>query len=188
MNDDRRTIIILTLACLCLLFFAVFSVNSFNGEVAKRESTQENLNWLAKEFACVNAANLKLVQENAHLMAYSFHFVMGRLVYEAGKREIPINVTMALIQIESAFYPRAVSITDDHGLFQINLKTWQKALNIDLTRIYEPEYNIELGLTILQGYYKKAGSWSMALAMYNAGKRYEISGHPMKFKKSGFMK
>jgi len=188
MNNDRRTIIILTLACMCLVFFAVFSVNSFNAEVTKRKSTQENLNWLAKEFACVNAANLKLVRENAHLMAYSFHFVMGRLVYETGKREIPINVAMSLIQIESSFYPDAISETGDHGLFQINLKTWQKALNIDLTRIYEPEYNIAIGLTILQGYYKKAGSWSMALALYNAGKNYKESGHPAKFKKSGFMK
>jgi len=188
MNDDRRTILILVVVCLCQLFFAVFAVNSFSSEVAKRKTAEEGRDWLNGELSCVNAANLKLAQENAHLMAYSFHFVMGRLVYEAGKREIPINVACALIQIESDFDPDAISETGDHGLFQINLKTWQKALGIDPARIYEPAYNIAIGLTILQGYYKKAGSWSMALAMYNAGGRFEKSKHPAKFKKSGFMK
>ena len=188
MNDDRRTIIILVLACLCLLFLMVVSVISLSDEETKRKSSQENLNWLAKEFACVNAANLKLAQENAHLMAYSFHHVMSILIYEAGKLEIPINVASALIQIESDFDPDAISETGDHGLFQINLATWQKVLNIDPTKIYKPENNIKIGLKILRKCYERAGSWSMALALYNAGKNYRKSGHPAKFQKSGFMK
>ena len=116
----------------------------------------------------------------------SFQFVMNTLIIKCREKKIPINVALALIAIESRFDSNAISPTNDHGLFQINIPSWEKELKINKNRIYEPEYNIELGLTILQRYYNEAGTWPMAMAMFNMGKNYAQSKHPEKFATSIF--
>jgi hypothetical protein len=122
--------------------------------------------------------------ENSYFKMYSFQVVMGVLIKKARQHQIPINVALALAQIESAFNPFAISSTGDWGLLQIN--EWSH--KFDKQKIFESEINIEMGLAYLQKCYKQAGSWSMALALYNAGKNYERSDHPRKFSESIFMK
>jgi soluble lytic murein transglycosylase-like protein len=159
-------------------------VGAFQSEVTKRERTEKNLNWMAKEFAKVTSENAELVRHCRHLEAYSFQFVMGILITKSEKFGIPLNVAMALVQIESSFNPQAISVGGDYGLFQINEKAW----TFDRGKIFEPEYNIEFGLKILKQCYDRAGSWPLALALYNAGKNHKKSNHPKKLSESKFMK
>lgn len=116
----------------------------------------------------------------------SFHFVMNTLMRKCLEKNIPINNALSLIQIESNFDPNAVSWTGDHGLFQFNLSIWKKELDIDEAKLYDPEYNIEIGLTIFKRCYDKAGNWPMAAAIYNRGNNYVLSGHAVKLTRSQF--
>jgi soluble lytic murein transglycosylase-like protein len=166
-----------------MLLIAVTLGNKQNSEYNQRVRT---LNWLAKEYAKVRNANDILANQNDYFRAYSFFYVMNTLVEKSVEKKIPINIVLALIQIESNFNPDIISTTGDHGLFQFNMETWEKELKIDKQKAYEPEYNIEIGLTILQRFYKAAGTWPMALAMYNAGMNPQISKHPEKLQRSIF--
>lgn len=79
-------------------------------------------------------------------------------------------LVMAMIQVESGFNPNAVSTAGAYGLMQVNYAVWKEELNIDFERIFEKEYNIDLGLKILKHYYEKAnGNIFIALSRYCSG-------------------
>lgn len=94
-----------------------------------------------------------------------------KIVYEKS-REFGFNplLVLAIIQVESSFNPTAVSNAGAYGLMQINYKVWKDSLNIEFERIFDKEYNIELGLKVLKYYYDKAdGNLFQALSRYNTG-------------------
>lgn len=79
-------------------------------------------------------------------------------------------LVMAMIQVESGFNSNAVSTAGACGLMQVNYSVWKDQLNIDFERIFEKEYNIDLGLKILKHYYDKAnGNIFTALSRYCSG-------------------
>ena len=82
-------------------------------------------------------------------------------------------LVMAVIQVESGFDPFAVSTAGAYGLMQVNYSVWKDELKIDFNRIFEKDYNIDLGLRILKHYYDgNAGNLFMALFRYNNGYKY----------------
>jgi hypothetical protein len=82
-------------------------------------------------------------------------------------------LTMALIFVESRFDRRAVSRKGACGLMQVNYPVWKEALAIDRDRLFQIDYNIELGLTILKGYLLETkGDLVRALILYNNGYNY----------------
>ncbi len=83
------------------------------------------------------------------------------------------ELVLKIIQVESAFRPNAVSSKGACGLMQVNLAVWQKELKIDQNRIFDIEYNIDLGLRILKHYYDSTkGDIKLALHHYNNGYLY----------------
>lgn len=149
-------------------------------------TSKETLSWLAIEYKKASELNAKLSEESEYLMKYSFQRVMKTLVSKCIQKNVPVSVALTIIMIESNFDPHAISETDDHGLFQLNLKSWKDELEIDEARIYEPEYNIELGLEVLKRCREKAGNWFLAVGMYNRGNNYQYSNHPEKLRNSPF--
>jgi soluble lytic murein transglycosylase-like protein len=82
-------------------------------------------------------------------------------------------LVMALIFVESRFDRRAVSGKGACGLMQVNYPVWKNKLNIDRRKLFEVDYNIELGLTILKGYLLETrGDIVRALILYNNGYNY----------------
>jgi soluble lytic murein transglycosylase-like protein len=80
------------------------------------------------------------------------------------------NLVMSVILVESDFNPRAVSSRGAYGLMQVNVAVWKDELDIDSGRIFDIEYNIDLGLKILRRYFKIAkGDILQALHYYNNG-------------------
>jgi len=63
----------------------------------------------------------------------------------------------AVMTVESEGDPLAWSSADARGLMQILHGPW------------DPAANINLGASMLAGYYQEFGSWKLALAAYNAG-------------------
>lgn len=88
------------------------------------------------------------------------------------------NLVLSVIQVESAFNPQAVSSAGAYGLMQVLYAVWKDELKIDKSRIFDIEYNIDLGLQILQQYHDiSGGNIRRALFLYNNGYKYNNSGY-----------
>jgi soluble lytic murein transglycosylase-like protein len=95
------------------------------------------------------------------------------------------NLVLAVMQVESAFNPLALSTAGAYGLMQIRYAVWKDELKIDKSRIFDIEYNIELGLQILKQYYDlSGGNIERALFLYNNGYKYQNTGYIAKVNNS----
>lgn len=91
------------------------------------------------------------------------------------------NLVLAVIQVESAFNPLAVSAAGAYGLMQVRYAVWKDELAIDRGRIFDIEYNIDLGLRILKQYHEETGGdLRRALFLYNNGYLYKNAGYVAK--------
>jgi soluble lytic murein transglycosylase-like protein len=88
------------------------------------------------------------------------------------------NLVLSVIQVESAFNPAAVSSAGAYGLMQVRYAVWKDELAIDKSRIFDIDYNIDLGLRILKQYRDLAGGdIHRALFLYNNGYTYNNAGY-----------
>lgn len=95
------------------------------------------------------------------------------------------NLVLAVMQVESAFNPLAMSTAGACGLMQIHYAVWKDELKIDKDRIFEIAYNIELGLHILKQYFDlSGGDMKRALFLYNNGYKYNNTGYVAKVSNS----
>lgn len=83
----------------------------------------------------------------------------------ARRHGIPPDLFARLIQQESGWNPQAVSPKGALGLAQLMPET-ARALGVD-PRV--PQQNLEGGARYLRAQFDRFGSWSLALAAYNAG-------------------
>jgi soluble lytic murein transglycosylase-like protein len=83
------------------------------------------------------------------------------------------NLVLSVIHVESGFNPLALSSAGAFGLMQVRYSVWKDELAIDRSRIFDIEYNIDLGLRILKQYYTlSGGNMRRALFLYNNGYKY----------------
>lgn len=95
------------------------------------------------------------------------------------------NLILAVMQVESAFNPLALSAAGAYGLMQIHYAVWKNEFKIDKSRIFDIAYNIELGLRILKQYYDLSdGDIKRALFLYNNGYKYNNTGYIAKVSNS----
>lgn len=83
----------------------------------------------------------------------------------ARKRDIPEDLFLRLVQQESGWNPRAVSVKGARGLAQLMPET-ARLLGVDPR---DPVQNLDGGARYLRQMYDRFGSWRLALAAYNAG-------------------
>ncbi len=114
-------------------------------------------------------------KQNVFNLKYPDYSQIAKIVFKKSKRYgFNPYLIMAVIQVESAFDQYAVSSVGAYGLMQVNYSVWKNELDIDFDRIFEKEYNIDLGLKILKHYYEEAsGNIFMALYRYNNGYKYQ---------------
>ena len=85
------------------------------------------------------------------------------------------NLVYAVIRTESGFDEDAVSAANAKGLMQLMDVTgewvcWRKGEEFDKSRIFEPDYNIDLGCFLLSYLLDRYnGDAALAAAAYNAG-------------------
>ncbi|MCU0275409.1 MAG: lytic transglycosylase domain-containing protein [Acidobacteria bacterium] len=88
------------------------------------------------------------------------------------------NLVLSIIQVESAFNPLAVSPAGACGLMQVRYSVWKDELGIDKSRLFDVDYNIDLGLRILKQYHDlSGGNIQRALFLYNNGYLYHNTGY-----------
>lgn len=84
---------------------------------------------------------------------------------EASRARLPPEMVLAVIDVESAFNPYAVSSAGAQGLMQV-MPFWRKELGH--RRLVDIGDNLLMGCTILRYYYDmEKGDWNRALARYN---------------------
>jgi soluble lytic murein transglycosylase-like protein len=84
---------------------------------------------------------------------------------EATRAALPPEMVLAVIDVESAFNPYAVSSAGAQGLMQV-MPFWRKELGH--RRLVDISDNLLMGCTILKYYYDmEKGDWTRALARYN---------------------
>lgn len=89
------------------------------------------------------------------------------LHHEASKHQLPPEMVLALIQIESAFKPYAISSVGAQGYMQI-MPFWRKEIGRENDNLMKFDVNLQYGCAILAHYLKKEkGNWIRALARYN---------------------
>ncbi|MCO1335628.1 lytic transglycosylase domain-containing protein [Microbulbifer sp. OS29] len=86
---------------------------------------------------------------------------------EATRAELRPEIVLAVIQIESAFNPYAVSRVGAQGMMQV-MPFWKNEIGRPDDNLIDMDTNLRYGCTILKHYIKKAkGNLANALAYYN---------------------
>lgn len=129
-----------------------------------------------------------LIAHNFNKAVYMLHDVDSKLPYAESvnryAREAKINpqVIASVIQVESAFQPRALSVAGAYGLMQIMPDTWRQVNQENKVCFarhkgectsecyYNGDINIQIGTKYLCQLLKRyQGNMILALAAYNAG-------------------
>jgi soluble lytic murein transglycosylase-like protein len=152
-------------------------IANLNAQVSKLETSVNHYESLFNKEKEQRA--FRQFKENVFQLRFPKFSKVAKVVFQKSK-EYGFNpyLIMAVIQVESGFNRFAVSTAGAYGLMQINFSVWKDELGIDYTRIFEPEYNVDLGLKILKHYYDKAGgNIFKALFRYNNGYKYKNTGY-----------
>lgn len=93
--------------------------------------------------------------------------LLKRIYREAQLARLPPALVLALIEVESAFRPRAISPAGAVGLMQI-MPFWIDELGLAADDLKAPARNLRYGCTILAHYLTvENGDFTRALARYN---------------------
>jgi soluble lytic murein transglycosylase-like protein len=129
-------------------------------------------------------------QENIYrLQSPEFAKITDSVFTQSQKFGFNPYLVMAIIFVESNFNRHAVSKAGAYGLMQINYAIWKDELKIDLKKITQVDYNIELGLNILKNYLREtSGDILQALILYNNGYKQNNSSYNEKVIATNFYK
>ncbi|MGI9330268.1 MAG: lytic transglycosylase domain-containing protein [Gammaproteobacteria bacterium] len=94
-------------------------------------------------------------------------YILKRVHWEATRVELPPEMILAVIDIESAFDAYAVSVAGAQGLMQV-MPFWLNEIGLPNDRLVNIDTNLRMGCTILKYYYDmEKGDWIRALGRYN---------------------
>lgn len=94
-------------------------------------------------------------------------FILKQVHVEATQVDMPPEMVLAVIDIESAFDAYAVSRAGAQGLMQV-MPFWLDEIGRPGDRLVDIRTNLRMGCTILRYYYDmEDGDWTRALGRYN---------------------
>jgi len=99
--------------------------------------------------------------------------ILTRVHYEAARAELPPELILAVIEVESNFDPYAISVAGALGLMQV-MPFWRDEIGRPDDNLIRLDTNLRYGCTILKFYLdKEKGDLRRALGRYNGslGKR-----------------
>ncbi|OLO07958.1 hypothetical protein BTW08_10075 [Salinicola sp. MH3R3-1] len=93
--------------------------------------------------------------------------LLERIHAEARRAQLPPELVLALIDVESRFQPNAVSSAGALGLMQV-MPFWKAEIGRTQDDLHDIDTNLRYGCTILAHYLdRENGDWTHALARYN---------------------
>lgn len=170
--SDRRRKAKSAVRCAALAFFALSIGSAWGGQEATpelRERVREALSS-ADSFDDRFDAEVWLTDMSARLgkqvpdPAVRVE-ILATAHQQATRNGLPPEMVLAVIDVESAFNPFAVSSAGAQGLMQV-MPFWRNELG--RRRLVDIRDNLLMGCTILKYYYDmEKGDWTKALARYN---------------------
>ena len=126
------------------------------------ETTSDEINWdvVIEEYIYDST---KAMIEQLNLYYETSRELVLAVIDASVVYDVPIDIIVSLIFIESSFYQYAVSHKGALGYMQINPRVWQ----VDMDKIFCAYYNIDKGVSILRYYKNRSNSWESALIRYN---------------------
>ena len=95
--------------------------------------------------------------------------------YEARRADLPPELVLAVIEVESNFDPYAISIAGARGLMQV-MPFWLKEIGKPGDSLFRVQTNLRFGCTILKYYLQKEkGNLHAALKRYNGTRESKYS-------------
>lgn len=159
-----------------LLLFLVLAVES---KASVSKASQEEIDAIRASIESENegfvdqfAAEVWLLDMSKRLSRFvkdpNYRVRMLKAIYaEASRQDLPPELVLALIEIESAFQSYALSSAGAMGYMQV-MPFWKKEIGRPTDNLMELETNLRYGCSILKHYYnKERGNWVRALARYN---------------------
>ncbi len=180
-NVKRFSIMIVSLFFIGLvgLFYGLIEINdSYVKDKLELTALKKDLNETIEKSGL---KDLKLV--NYDFMEYKINAfstrypvysnILDSVYTKSIKYDFKPELVLSIIQVESNFDPKAISYRGAYGLMQINLVVWENELSINSDKIFDIDYNIDLGLQVLKRYYDDSnGNLKRAIHLYNNGYKY----------------
>lgn len=96
--------------------------------------------------------------------------IQDAIFTECKVKNVPEDLVIALIGVESHYNPKCISKTNDYGLMQINI-CHKESLRRDLqvTDLLDSKQNIKAGVHMLSWIVNKYSNINQALMVYNSG-------------------
>lgn len=90
------------------------------------------------------------------------------------ENNIPPEILQAMAKIESEFNPNAISLSNDHGLMQINACNFSTLRKMGISNFYDPYQSVDAAIIIINLIRdncssSKGNSWHYILMSYNMG-------------------
>ena len=195
-SSPKKHVILLLFMGLSAIFLVcaiVLSARQFENQktITSLEKTVASLtNKIDSHQEAIAKTDFYLFQENIYrLQTPEFAKITNSVFNLSRKHALSPYLVMAIILVESNFNRRAVSRAGACGLMQVNYPVWKDELNIDRRKLFQVDYNIELGLTILKGYlHETKGDIVRALILYNNGYKYTNTDYHEKIIATNFYK
>ncbi len=179
MKQSKKIIVFLLVLNVFFLILSVSSIVKLESYVKENKKLKSQIVFLNRQLEALGNVSekmnfLKFKEESFEKRYPEFSKILD-VVYEKSKEYgFSPELVLSIIYVESSFNPKAISPAGAYGLMQINYSVWKNELNIDFNKIFDIEYNIDLGLRILKHYYEKSnGDIMKALYLYNNGYKYD---------------
>ncbi len=134
---------------------AVYDVKTTYVEVeipAKKPNFTEEVKTIS---STLNKSKLK------HLLVYTYAL--------CEEYRVPYTLVKAVIETESSWNHKAVSISDARGLMQIKPSTAKSEFKTPGWDLFDPYVNITVGVKYLRQLHDRFGDWNTALTGYSHG-------------------
>ena len=132
-----------------------------------REAMHESTSFPDRFDAQVWLTDMALRLGNQVLDPQERVHILKQAHWEASRVALPPEMILAVIDIESAFDPYAVSVAGAQGLMQV-MPFWLDEIGLPDDRLVDIDTNLRMGCTILKYYYEmEKGDWIRALGRYN---------------------
>ncbi len=96
--------------------------------------------------------------------------LLETIYYESLRANLPPDLVLALIEVESGFKKYAVSSAGARGFMQV-MPFWTKSLKAPDANLFHLRTNLRFGCTILRHYLdKEKNNWFLALGRYNGSR------------------
>lgn len=139
-------------------------------------SNDQSSGWIVATLvlaACYVSLPETLVYHQARLLRRPVEASRGLLEAEVERAAdaygLSRKVLKALVKVESAYNPKAVSRVGARGISQV-MPFNASRCKLDKEHLFDPTYNIRCGAKILREELDRVGNLKDALAVYNCGK------------------